>query len=89
MSSQIRYESAQRYYLVRCARNLFGELVLSRSGVAWVAGVAASGMPSWPMLTRWPRRSPRLPGAGSSMLISRSNHEICQYNARTSKKQVG
>ena len=30
MSSQIRYESAQRYYLVRCARNLFGELVLSR-----------------------------------------------------------
>ena len=30
MSRQIRYESAQRYYLVRCARNLFGELVLSR-----------------------------------------------------------
>ena len=30
MLRQIRYESAQRYYLVRCARNLFGELVLSR-----------------------------------------------------------
>ena len=30
MSRQIRYESAQRYYLVRCARNLFGDLVLSR-----------------------------------------------------------
>ena len=30
MSRQIRYESAQRYYLVRCAHNLFGELVLSR-----------------------------------------------------------
>jgi len=30
MPHLIRYESAQRYYLVRCARNLFGELVLSR-----------------------------------------------------------
>lgn len=29
MLRQIRYESALRYYLVRCARNLFGELVLS------------------------------------------------------------
>ena len=30
MPHLIRYESAQRYYLVRCTRNLFGELVLSR-----------------------------------------------------------
>ncbi len=30
MTHLIRYESAQRYYLVRCARNLFGDLVLSR-----------------------------------------------------------
>lgn len=30
MPHLIRYESAQRYYLVRCARNLFGDLVLSR-----------------------------------------------------------
>lgn len=29
MPHQIRYESTQRYYLVRCARNLFGDLVLS------------------------------------------------------------
>lgn len=30
MSKSIRYETEQRYYLVRCQRDLFGELVLSR-----------------------------------------------------------
>ena len=49
MLRQIRYESAQRYYLVRCARNLFGDLVLSR----YWGGLGSR--------TRPPNRSPRPP----------------------------